>query len=468
MKQKLFTLIAISFFFLGKKSIAQTGNLGIGTLNPDKSAILDINSSDKGFLMPRLTLDQRDLIKSPAKGLLVYQIDNSPGFYFFDGSSWKSIVSDKFDAKSITAAGIDWSTSGNSGLNALSDFLGTTDNVPLLFRVNNVKAGEINNSTANTYFGFQAGLTGTGVDNVAIGVNSLYTNSTGSSNIGIGVQSLFLNTSGRNNTAIGHHAMRANVNGESNMSIGSFSLSKNTSGTGNMAIGVNALRENTLGNLNTALGTQALFNLTGAGASFNTAIGESSMFGNTSGNSNTSVGFESGKFNITGSKNIFLGYQAGQNELTSEKLYIANSGTSMPLIYGDFSAKYVTIGDVTPALRTQALSLSGGYNLLVKGGILTEKVKVALAVAGTDWADYVFDQSYKEKMMSLEEVEKFTITNKHLPNVPSADEMIKTGLDVSQTSKMFMEKIEELTLYMIEMNKEIKALKAQNEVLKKK
>ena len=46
--------------------------------------------------------------------------------------------------------------------------------------------------------------------------------------------------------------------------------------------------------------------------------------------------------------------------------------------------------------------------------------------------------------------------------------MIKTGLDVSQTSKMFMEKIEELTLYMIEMNKEIKSLKAQNEVLKKK
>jgi hypothetical protein len=70
-------------------------------------------------------------------------------------------------------------------------------------------------------------------------------------------------------------------------------------------------------------------------------------------------------------------------------------------------------------------------------------------------------------MMSLEEVEAFTIKNKHLPNVPSAEEMVKTGLDVSQTSKMFMEKIEELTLYMIEMNKEIKALKEENAKLKK-
>jgi hypothetical protein len=100
----------------------------------------------------------------------------------------------------------------------------------------------------------------------------------------------------------------------------------------------------------------------------------------------------------------------------------------------------------------------------VKGGILTEKVKVALAVAGTDWADYVFEPSYK--LMPLEDVESFTKENKHLPNVPSADEMVNSGLDVAQTSKMFMEKIEELTLYMIELNKEVKSLKAENEALK--
>ena len=82
------------------------------------------------------------------------------------------------------------------------------------------------------------------------------------------------------------------------------------------------------------------------------------------------------------------------------------------------------------------------------------------------WADYVFEPSYK--LMSLDKVEAFTKENKHLPNVPSATEMANNGLDVSQTSKMFMEKIEELTLYMIEMNKEIKALKAENEKLKER
>jgi hypothetical protein len=69
--------------------------------------------------------------------------------------------------------------------------------------------------------------------------------------------------------------------------------------------------------------------------------------------------------------------------------------------------------------------------------------------------------------MSLEEVEKFVKANKHLPNVPSAEEMSKNGLDVVTSDSKLLEKIEELTLYMIEMNKEIKALKKENEQLKK-
>ena len=95
---------------------------------------------------------------------------------------------------------------------------------------------------------------------------------------------------------------------------------------------------------------------------------------------------------------------------------------------------------------------------MVKGGILTEKVKVALA-STADWADYVFEDSYS--LMPLSEVEAFTKANKHLPNVPSADEMVNNGLDVGQTSKMLMEKIEGLTLYLIELNKEVQELKAK-------
>ena len=101
---------------------------------------------------------------------------------------------------------------------------------------------------------------------------------------------------------------------------------------------------------------------------------------------------------------------------------------------------------------------------MVEKGILTEKLKVA-TIASADWADYVFDEKYK--MLSLEEVEKFVKANKHLPNVPSAEEMSKNGLDIVTSDSKLLEKIEELTLYMIEMNKEIKALKAENVKLKK-
>ena len=70
--------------------------------------------------------------------------------------------------------------------------------------------------------------------------------------------------------------------------------------------------------------------------------------------------------------------------------------------------------------------------------------------------------------MPLEEVEAFTKINKHLPNMPSADDMVKDGLDLTKTSAKLMEKIEELTLYVIELNKEVMKIKRENQILKKK
>lgn len=58
---------------------------------PDGSALLDVKSTDKGMLVPRMSSDQRDAIGSPATGLLVYQTDGNDGFYYFDGSSWNQI-----------------------------------------------------------------------------------------------------------------------------------------------------------------------------------------------------------------------------------------------------------------------------------------------------------------------------------------------------------------------------------------
>jgi hypothetical protein len=97
-----------------------------------------------------------------------------------------------------------------------------------------------------------------------------------------------------------------------------------------------------------------------------------------------------------------------------------------------------------------------GYRLYVKDGILAEKVKVAL-VSTTDWSDHVFAPDYR--LLPLSEVESFITANCHLPGVPSAEEMVVTGLDLAKTDAMLMAKVEELTLYVIELKKELEALK---------
>lgn len=105
-----------------------------------------------------------------------------------------------------------------------------------------------------------------------------------------------------------------------------------------------------------------------------------------------------------------------------------------------------------------------GYRLYVQEGVLTEKVKVAVRNSA-NWADYVFDENYK--MKDLAEVEAFVKENKHLPNFPSAQEMVENGLDVATMDAKLLEKIEELTLYLIEMKKENEALKCRIEKIEK-
>ena len=107
-------------------------------------------------------------------------------------------------------------------------------------------------------------------------------------------------------------------------------------------------------------------------------------------------------------------------------------------------------GKVRIGLGTNDIKTPDGYKLFVEEGILTEKVKGAVKTT-TDWADYVFAKDYK--LMPLEEVEKFTKENNHLPNVPSATEMVNQGLDVAKMDAKLLEKVEELTLYIIEQNK---------------
>lgn len=112
-----------------------------------------------------------------------------------------------------------------------------------------------------------------------------------------------------------------------------------------------------------------------------------------------------------------------------------------------------------------ASAFPGSYRLYVNGGILTTKVKIA-NYCSANWADYVFADNYHLK--SLTEVEAYIKENKHLPNIPSAQSIEEDGLDLSEIASKQMEKIEELTLYLIQLEKDVKQLKADNAEMKAK
>ena len=82
------------------------------------------------------------------------------------------------------------------------------------------------------------------------------------------------------------------------------------------------------------------------------------------------------------------------------------------------------------------------------------------------WADHVFSDDYSLK--SLEEVKSFVSAEKHLPDMPTADEVAKDGYDMTSINAKFLEKIEELTLYVIDLNDKVKALESENKKLRKR
>ncbi|MCB0466127.1 MAG: hypothetical protein KDC78_10730 [Aequorivita sp.] len=195
----------------------------------------------------------------------------------------------------------------------------------------------------------------TGKDNTALGLEALYFNTTGTSNTAMGKNALNDNTVGGNNTAVGKSSLASNTDGLNNTAMGNFSLSTNTQGDSNIALGYWALKNNN-GNANAGIGTNALEQNTTGGS--NTAIGSYSFMENTVGNNNVSVGDFSGRY-VDGNNNVFIGrragannyianpsnnksnnvmigYEAGFDQLVDNRLFIENSSSSNPLIYGEF------------------------------------------------------------------------------------------------------------------------------------
>ena len=315
----------------------------------------------------------------------------------------------------------------------------------------------------STAFGYNALPSNAGTMNTACGYQALISNSTGSSNSAIGANSLYANTTGNTNTAIGYQSLAFNNTGDGNTGIGTVSLGSNTTGTSNSAMGLSSLALNTTGDFNTAMGSRSLYsNSTGTS---NTTVGYQSLFFNKTGTNNTAFGELAG-FQSTGNNNVYIGSRAGYYETAgSDKLYLS-SDSNKTIIYGDFLTGQVLLGLKQPSDYT----FKGTRTLNVLGGIISDSVRIA---PGADWADYVFLDDYKLK--SLEELEQYIKMKKHLPNIPSAKEVERDGIELGSMNTKLLEKVEELTLYIIqqqkqmnEQNKSIELLKKQMEDLLKK
>jgi hypothetical protein len=259
-----------------------------------------------------------------------------------------------------------WSTKGNAGTNPATDFLGTTDNKPLRFRINNLWAGELDSGSSRTFFGYGAGKnTIPGTQSVGFGLKALFSTSRGQYNSAFGNLSLFSNTIGNYNNAFGYGALYSNQEGSYENAFGYQALYNNLGAQGdpngklvgsfNDAFGYQALYSNTTGFGNGAMGYQALYNNTVGNG--NEALGSNTLFSNTTGGDNVAVGNQALKFNTTGGGNVAVGATA----------MIGNFTGSNNTACGDAALQLNQSGQFNTAIgsSSQPVSSGGSYNTSV-------------------------------------------------------------------------------------------------------
>lgn len=282
-----------------------------------------------------------------------------------------------------------WALSGNSGTTDGTNFIGTIDNVPLSFRVNNNLSGRIESdfNTANTFYGYKAGVVNTGKNNTAYGYAALISNTTGISNTAIGAVTLFNNTTGSYNTANGNQALLDNTTGSGNTASGFQALLNNTGGSGNTANGYQALLNNA-GDYNIANGYQALyFNSIGFE---NTANGVAALYSNTTGSFNTANGaFGALYSNTTGNVNTAIGYRSLYSNITGSFLTTVGEAAD---VNADGYINSTAIGSG---------ALIDGSNVIILGNSSITAIK-ANVTSITSLSDGRFKKNIKENVPGLE------------------------------------------------------------------
>jgi hypothetical protein len=361
-------------------------------------------------------------------------------------------------------ANAQWSLTGNAGTNPGNDFIGTTDNQPLVFKTNNQEWIKLTTTGRVIFQNIDGGLgwnnnlflgggndTATGLANTALGLGSLTSQSTGVGNSAFGVNAGRNISTASSNTAIGTNTMMNGNIGNANTAVGGNALSGPGTLTENTAIGMASMARYTASSTDNASGNTALgfgslaYIFNGIG---NVGLGKRSMGGLLSGVNNIAIGNMTADNLVGGSNNVYIGdvkafSTSSNNELNINKWIVGNNGT-------------IGIGQFTNQLPADGVAADGEkYKLFVKDGIKTEKIKVDIA-ASNGWADYVFEKNYK--LMPLNELDNFINKNGHLPEVPTTKEAIEKGIELKEMNILLLKKIEELTLYTIEQQKRIETL----------
>lgn len=238
----------------------------------------------------------------------------------------------------------------------------------------------------------------------------------------INATALYLRTNGSNRVTV--------LNSNGNVGIGSSI----TSPTELLHVGGNILSTGNItstGNLST---TSGVFNVTGANNLRLLTNGtERFTVLSTSGNVGIGIPSPTYKLDVSGVVNA-IGYRVGTTEVGIWPVASANIS---------YTAGMVSIGTTaTPA----------GYKLAVGGKVVAEEVVIKLQGS---WPDYVFESDFQ--LLPLSEVERYISLNKHLPGVPTAADVKENGVAVGEMNAVLLKKIEELTLYMIELKKENEA-----------
>ena len=300
---------------------------------------------------------------------------------------------------SSALSNIYWSTTGNAGTGS-SNFLGTTDNVPLIIKVNNTQSGYFDaknniifsqNSPASLTGNYNFGIgsqvfssANSGSNNVAVGTNALATNS-GNYNLSVGSSSM-LSNKGSWNFALGDQALAANGNGANyNVAIGSKAMNGANGGSNNFAFGANALNTNTgnfnvaignsalysnVGSYNFALGDQALYSVPQGGANYNVAIGSKAMNGASTGSNNLALGTSSlntnsGNYNVSVGDNAMNTNQGSYNLAVGSKALYSNAfGSNYNLAMGYQAMSVSNTGSNNLAFGSSALNTNTGSNNL--------------------------------------------------------------------------------------------------------